>query len=274
MPTSTEKNNNTSPTAASASTDLNGTAALLACETLRDRLTETAARHFATPADGLAASPAHVRFERGGVWDDRRPGHRLGFDKLVRLAYEDRVDLGARGFYATPGVDFNRETGRGNPFLYFTSGASVAEVEIDRLTGELVVTRVDILIDIGRSLNPAIDRGQVIGAFVQGMGWATTEELRYSEAGELLSNSPNNYKVPNVECIPRTLRVDFLENPENRMNLLGSKAVGEPPFVLGLSVWAAAKQALASLTPSRAPALDLPATSEALLTEISRLEDR
>jgi xanthine dehydrogenase molybdopterin binding subunit/xanthine dehydrogenase small subunit len=270
MPTSTEKNNNTSPTAASASTDLNGTAALRACETLRDRLAETAALHLAAPADGIAASPAHVRFERGGVLDDRRPGIRIGFDALVRLAYEDRVDLGARGFYATPGVDFNRETGRGNPFLYFTNGAAVAEVEIDRLTGELAVTRVDILIDIGRSLNPAIDRGQVIGAFVQGMGWSTTEELLYSETGELLSNSPNNYKIPNVECMPRTLRVDFLENPENRMNLLGSKAVGEPPFVLGLSVWAAAKQAIASLTPGRAPPVNLPATSEELLKHLAR----
>jgi xanthine dehydrogenase large subunit len=270
MPTSTEKNNNTSPTAASASTDLNGTAALRACETLRDRLAETAAFHFASPDAGIAPSAAHVRFERGDVLDDRRPGRRLGFDELVRLAYEERVDLGARGFYATPGVDFNRETGRGNPFLYFTNGAAVAEVEIDRLTGELAVTRGDILIDIGRSLNPAIDRGQVIGAFVQGMGWATTEELLYAETGELLSNSPNNYKIPNVECMPRALRVDFLENPGNRMNLLGSKAVGEPPFVLGLSVWAAAKQALASLTPGRAPSLNLPATSEELLRHLAR----
>ena len=129
MPTSTEKNNNTSPTAASASTDLNGTAALRACETLRDRLAETAARHFASPADGIAPSPAHVRFERGGR--ARRlagPAAGSASRELVRLAYEERVDLGARGFYATPGVDFNRETGRGNPFLYFTNGAAVSEV--------------------------------------------------------------------------------------------------------------------------------------------------
>ncbi|MGP0065824.1 MAG: xanthine dehydrogenase molybdopterin binding subunit [Isosphaeraceae bacterium] len=273
MPTSTEKNNNTSPTAASASTDLNGTAALHACEILKERLAATAARHFAAPELGIAASPEHVRFERGGVVDNRRPGHRIDFDGLVRMAYEERVDLGARGFYSTPGVDFNRETGRGNPFLYFTNGAAVAEVEIDRLTGELAVARVDILMDIGRSLNPAIDRGQVIGGFVQGMGWATTEELLYSEAGELLSKSPNNYKIPNVECMPRALRVDFLENPENKMNLLGSKAVGEPPFVLGLSVWAAAKQAIASLAPGRAPALNLPATSAELLKHFARHDE-
>ena len=173
MPTSTEKNNNTSPTAASASTDLNGTAALRACRDL-----EGAARR-----GGRAPSRLARRWDRGLAprtsassaarsFDVRRPGRRLDFRELVSGAYEERVDLGARGFYATPGVDFNRETGRGNPFLYFTNGAAVAEVVIDRLTGELAVTRVDILMDLGRSLNPAIDRGQVIGGFVQGMGWA------------------------------------------------------------------------------------------------------
>ncbi len=272
MPASTEKIPNTSPTAASASTDLNGTAALRACETLKERLTDVAAIHLAAPAEGIAPSPPHVRFERGTVFDVRRPGRRIAFRELVGMAYEDRVDLGARGFYATPGVDFNRQTNQGNPFLYYTQGAAVSEVELDRFTGELAVVRVDILIDVGRSLNPAIDRGQVIGGFVQGMGWATTEELLYSESGELLSHSPNNYKVPNVECMPRDVRVEFLEGAENPMNLLGSKAVGEPPLVLGLSVWAAAKQAIAGLsgTPGRSPALSLPATSEEILRHLSR----
>jgi len=270
MPASTEKNNNTSPTAASASTDLNGTAALRACEALKARLAATAARHFASIDDGIKPSVEHVRFEQAGVLDLRRPGHRLGFRELIRLAYEERTDLGARGFYATPGVDFNRETGRGNPFLYFTNGAAVSEVLIDRLTGELAVTRVDILMDIGRSLNPAIDVGQVIGGFVQGMGWSTTEELLYSDAGELLSHSPNSYKVPSAECLPRDFFVDFLDNPDNTMNLFASKAVGEPPFVLGISVHCAAKQALSSLSPGRSAALCLPATSQELLRHLSR----
>jgi xanthine dehydrogenase large subunit len=275
MPASTEKIPNTSPTAASASTDLNGTAALRACETLKGRLAAAAAAHFAAPAEGIPASPPHVRFERGEVFDLRRPGRRIAFRELVRVAYEDRVDLGARGFYATPGVDFNRETNRGNPFLYYTHGAAVSEVEIDRLTGELSVLRVDILIDVGRPLNPAIDRGQVIGGFVQGMGWAATEELLYSDLGELLSHSPNNYKIPNVECMPRDLRVAFLEDSENPINLLGSKAVGEPPFVLGLSVWAAAKQAIGGLLgrPGRSPTLNLPATSEEILRHLPRNDE-
>ena len=243
MPASTDKNANTSPTAASASTDLNGTAALRACEIVKGRLAKSAARHFASAADGIEASPTHIRFECAAVHDMRRPGQQLEFRELVKLAYEERVDLGARGFYATPGVDFNRETGRGNPFLYFTSGAAVSEVMIDRLTGELTVTQVDILMDLGRSLNPDIDRGQVIGGFVQGMGWVTTEELLYSETGDLLSHSPNNYKIPTIECMPRDFRVEFLDNPGSPINLLGSKAVGEPPFVLGISVGMAAKSA-------------------------------
>jgi xanthine dehydrogenase large subunit len=269
MPTSTEKNNNTSPTAASASTDLNGTAALNAAATLKARLAEAAARHFASVADGLEASPTHIRFERAGVYDLRKSGRGLSFAELVKIAYEQRVDLGARGFYKTPGVDFNRETGRGNPFLYFTNGAAVSEVVIDRLTGELSVPRVDILMDLGKPLHPAIDRGQIIGAFVQGMGWMTTEELLYSDSGELLSHSPNNYKIPGVECMPRVFNVAFFENPDSPLNLLGSKAVGEPPFVLGISVGAAAKSALASLSPGRSPARAVPATSEELLKHLS-----
>jgi xanthine dehydrogenase large subunit len=268
MTTSTEKNNNTSPTAASASTDLNGGAALLACQALQGRLADVAARHFASAADGLTVSPEHVVFEAGGVHDARRPGARVGFAELVRLAYEERVDLGARGFFATPGVDFNRETGRGNPFAYFTNGAAVAEVLIDRLTGSVQVTGVDILMDLGRSINPAVDRGQIIGGFVQGLGWATTEELRYSEAGELLSCSPSNYKIPAVTDVPSDFRVALLDH-ENPGNVFGSKAVGEPPFVLGISVWAAVKDALRAAAPGRGTGLKLPATGEEVLRHLS-----
>ena len=268
MPTSTEKNNNTSPTAASASTDLNGAAALRACEVLRQRLAEVAARHLSSPPDGIAASTEHVVFAHAAVHDVRRSGPRLGFAELVRLAYEERVDLGARGFYATAGVDFNRETGRGNPFLYFTNGAAVSEVLIDRLTGTVRVTRVDILMDLGRPINPAIERGQVIGGFVQGLGWATTEELRYSATGALLTCSPSNYKIPAVTDVPPDFRVALLER-ENPVNIHGSKAVGEPPFVLGISVWAAVKDALRYAAPGRGSGLKLPATGEEIVQHLS-----
>ena len=263
MPTSTEKNNNTSPTAASAGTDLNGTAAVRACEVLRHRLAEVAAHHFASADDGVEASTAHIHFEQGRVCDARRPGTGLTFAELVALAYEQRVDLGARGFYATPGVDFNRATGRGIPFLYYTNGVAASEVVIDRFTGDVKVVRVDILMDIGQSINPGVDRGQVIGGFVQGMGWVTTEELRYSETGELWSHSPTTYKVPNVTDVPAEFDVEFLDNRANTVNVYSSKAVGEPPLLLGVSVWAAVKQALASMGASGG--LRLPATNEEVL---------
>lgn len=269
MPTSTEKNNNTSPTAASAATDLNGTAAVRACETLRQRLIEVAARQFASVNDGIAPSPPHVQFENGGVVDGRRPGMRISFRDLVRLAYEQRVNLGERGFYATPGVDFNRETGKGNPFLYYTNGCAVAEVRVDRFTGEVKVPRVDILMDLGESINPAIDRGQVIGGFMQGLGWATMEDLRYGARGQLLSHSPTTYKVPNVTDLPPIFNVEFLHNPDNRMNLYGSKAVGEPPLLLAVSVWAAVKHALSFASGGHSARLDLPATNEEVLRRLT-----
>lgn len=268
MPTSTEKNNNTSPTAASASTDLNGTAALNACTTLRARLADVAARRLARPDEGLSPSPDHIAFEGGKARDSRRRDLGLDFAELVRLAYEERVDLGARGFYATPGVDFNRETGRGNPFHYFTNGAAVSEVLVDRLAGAVKTTRVDILIDLGRSIHPAIDRGQTVGGFVQGLGWALTEDLRHSDEGVLLTCSPSNYKIPGVRDVPRDFRVEFLD-AENPRNLLGSKAVGEPPFVLGISVWAAVKDALRSVAPGRGIGLKLPATGEEVLLHLA-----
>jgi xanthine dehydrogenase large subunit len=270
MPTSTEKNNNTSPTAASASTDLNGTAAVRACEVLRQRLAEVAARHFGSAADGLEPSPFHVHFDNGTVFDGRRPGLRLSFRELVGLGYEQRINLGERGFYATPGVDFNRETGKGNPFLYYTNGCAAAEVLIDRFTGDVKVTRVDILLDIGRSINPAIDRGQVIGGFVQGMGWVTTEYLCHSSTGELLSHSPTTYKIPNVTDVPPIFNVDFLDH-ENPLNIYGSKAVGEPPLLLGVSVWAAIKHALSFAAGGRVPLLNLPATNEEILGRLAEL---
>ena len=265
MPTSTEKNNNTSPTAASASTDLNGTAAVRACEVLRQRLADVAARHLASPRDGMEPAAVHVAFENGTVFDRRRPDVRLGFDELVRLAYEQRVSLGERGFYATPGVDFNWETGQGNPFLYYTCGAAVAEVLVDRFTGDVKVTRVDILMDLGRSINPGIDRGQVIGGFMQGLGWVTTEELRYSDAGELWTHSPTTYKVPNITDLPPIFNINFSENHQNTVNIHASKAVGEPPLLLGVSVWTAVKHALSFASGGQVAKLNLPATNEEVL---------
>ncbi|HTK73784.1 MAG TPA: molybdopterin cofactor-binding domain-containing protein, partial [Gemmataceae bacterium] len=290
MPTSTEKNHNSSPTAASASTDLNGSAAVRACEQIRERLGILARERLAQDSSvaGLCeagrvsighAKPAsqrpatedagQVEFADGFVFDRREPSRRLSFRQLVADAYEKRIDLGARGFYATPGVDFDRATGQGTPFFYYTTGAAVAEVLIDRFTGELRVERIDLLMDLGRMINPGIDRGQVIGGFVQGMGWVTTEALSYSPAGELWSDSATTYKIPNVSDVPADFRVAFLDNPNNRENLYGNKAVGEPPLLLAVSVWAAVKHALASAAPGRCPRIDLPATNEEILRRLT-----
>ncbi|HEY6563349.1 MAG TPA: molybdopterin cofactor-binding domain-containing protein, partial [Pirellulaceae bacterium] len=205
--TSTDKNHNTSPTAASCGTDLNGAAALDATFRLRARLAQLAARQLAEVDQGLTPSAEDLVFADGWVADVRAPHRRIAFDDVVLQAYQERISLGERGFYATPGVDFDRETGQGTPFLYYTNGAAVAEVIIDRVTGELRVPRVDLLMDIGMPINPGIDRGQIPGGFIQGLGWVTSEELMYDAEGSLLSHSPTTYKIPNVSDVPLDFRV-------------------------------------------------------------------
>jgi xanthine dehydrogenase large subunit len=272
--TSTEKNNNTSPTAASCGTDLNGAAALDATGRIRTRLAERAAQLLSDAPRGIPASPEHIHFVKGVVFDDRLPERKLTFRQLVQQAYLERISLGERGFYATPGVDFNPETGQGTPFLYFTNGAAVAEVMVDRFTGETTIPRVDLLMDIGIPINPGIDYGQIVGGFIQGTGWVTTEELKYGTDGVLLSHSPTTYKIPNVSDVPPDFRVSLLNNPDNDVSLKRSKAVGEPPFLLGLSVWVAIKNAIGCLAPTERIPLSLPATPEVTLTAMHRIMDR
>lgn len=273
MTTSTEKNHNTSPTAASAGTDLNGAAAIDACRKILKRMKEFAASLFENADRGLVAAPEHIRVEDGFVYDDRDPTieQRIDFGEFCAMARRERVDLGARGFFATPGVDYNRETGRGNPFFYYTTGAAVAEVTIDRFTGELQFDRADLLMDIGKMINPGVDRGQVIGGFIQGVGWVTNEDLRYGDDGQLLSTGPTTYKIPNVTDLPRELNVDFIANPKHQKNIRLSKAVGEPPLMLGLAVWLAARHALSYVTDDQPIDLAIPATSEELLMTMTAL---
>lgn len=265
MTTSTEKNNNTSPTAASAGTDLNGQAAVVACEQILDAMSRFAAEKFSDAAKGLSASPEHIRFKNGFVFDERNPDHQIPFGSFCDMARRERVDLGARGFFATPGVDFNRDTGQGTPFFYYTTGAAVSEVTIDRFTGEMTVERVDVLMDVGKMINPGIDLGQIIGGFVQGMGWCTNEELIYDDTGRLLSTSPTTYKIPNITDIPSIFHVNTIDNPKHVINVSQSKAVGEPPLMLGLSVWLAAKDAIWRLTRGEPVMMPLPATAESNL---------
>jgi xanthine dehydrogenase large subunit len=267
MATSTEKNNNTSATAASSGADLNGGAAIDAAQKIRARMAGVAAEYFSR-VTGIEPDPQHIIFKAGEIFDDRAPEQRVPWHGLVKMAYLERVSLGERGFYATKGLDWDADRGMGTPFLYFTQGVAVSEVEIDRFTGAMRVRRSDLLMDIGESINPGIDRGQITGAFIQGMGWLTNEELRYTDDGVLLSHSPTTYKIPNIQDVPEVFNVDWIKNDQNHLNIRSSKAVGEPPLVLAISVWMAVKNALSYVT-NEIPKLHAPATGEEILMRLT-----
>src|SRR5256885_7626732 len=214
---------------------------------------------------GVEPSADRVVFTDGEVFDDRAPQQRVPFAALAKMCHLERVSLGERGFYATKGLDWDADRGCGTPFLYFTMGCAVSEIEIDRFTGMMQTLRSDLLMDIGKSINPGIDRGQITGAFVQGMGWLTTEELRYAPNGELLSHSPTTYKIPNIQDLPETINDACIDNDTNTVNIRGSKAVGEPPLLLGISVFMAVKNALSYESHGAIPQLRAPATGEEIL---------
>jgi xanthine dehydrogenase large subunit len=273
MVTSTEKNNNTSASAASSAADLNGSAALDAARRIRARLNEVAGAEIAREAGDIEASAESIQIVDGVVWDERSPDVRLTFEHLVDVAYKLRVSLGERGFYATPRIDWNWMAGRGNPFLYFTMGTACSEVLIDRFTGDLKVLRSDVLMDIGRPINPGVDRGQLVGGFIQGMGWVTTEELRYDDKGVLLAHSPTTYKIPNINDLPESFSMNWIDH-DNTVNLKGSKAVGEPPLLMAISIWCAVKHALGFVSNGEIAKLKLPATGEEILSRLTEYSRR
>jgi len=250
MITSTEKNNNTSATAASSAADMNGSAAVDACTQIKARMSEVAQGHF------------------------NRAFEEVPWPELVRKCYLESMPFGERGFYSTKGIDWDADSGVGSPFLYFTQGAAVSEVEIDRFTGAMRIVRTDLLMDIGKSINPGIDRGQITGAFVQGTGWLTNEELRFAPNGELLSHSPTTYKIPNIGDLPEVFNVDTIVNEENTVNIRGSKAVGEPPLLLGISVFMAVKNALRFVSGGEIPKINAPATGEEILMRLTEYATR
>jgi len=263
--TTTEKVPNTSATAASSGSDLNGMAALDAAEQIKARLAAFAAERWQVP-------PETVRFTPGGV---QVGADLIPFAEIIRAAYMARVQLSATGFYKTPDIHWDRATGKGRPFYYYAYGAACSEVAIDTLTGEYRILRADLLHDVGRSLNPAIDRGQVEGAFVQGVGWLTSEELWWDEAGCLRTHAPSTYKIPLASDRPRIFNVALAEWSQNaERTIKRSKAVGEPPFMLGISVFEALSMAVASVADYReCPRLDAPATPERVLMAVERLRE-
>jgi xanthine dehydrogenase large subunit len=257
----TSKVPNASATAASSGSDMNGKAAQAAVRKIRTRLTEFAARHF-------GVNESAVQFEDGRV---SIGSNTLHFAELVQLAWADRLSLSATGFYKTPKINYDRDTFSGRPFFYFAYGAAVSEVVVDTLTGEHRILRVDIVHDCGDSLNPAVDLGQVEGGFVQGAGWLTSEELWWNDAGELQTHAPSTYKIPTCSDLAPEFNVTLLQNAANREDTIyRSKAVGEPPFMLAISVFHAIRDAIAS-DEDPLPALDMPATPEAVLRALGAL---
>ena len=258
--TDTGKVPNTSATAASSGSDLNGMAVKAACDTIRTRLSE----FVAARAD---VEPESVRFDGGLV---HVGGQALSFDEVIRDAYMARISLSSTGFYATPKVEWDRLKGQGRPFFYFAYGAAVTEVVIDTLTGENRILRTDILHDCGASLNPALDVGQIEGGYVQGAGWLTTEELIWDESGRLRTHAPSTYKIPACSDRPDVFNVSLWDEANREETIYRSKAVGEPPLMLGISVLMALSDAISACGEGY-PALDAPATAERVLAAVNRV---
>jgi len=263
MATRTDKIPNTSATAASSGSDLNGAAIKAACETLKERLSEIAGRHFNVPA-------SEIVIEHGRVFPGARPEAAVSFTDVVGHAYLQRVPLFATGYYKTPNIHFDRESGKGKPFHYFAYGAAVSEVEVSGFTGQYRILRCDLLHDVGDSLSPLVDRGQVEGGFIQGIGWLTTEELVWNERGALLSSGASTYKLPTLGECPAIFNVALLQRAAEPGVVYGSKAVGEPPLMLALSVREALRAAVAAFGSGGIVELASPATPEAVFWAIER----
>jgi xanthine dehydrogenase large subunit len=269
MVTSTDKVPNTSATAASSGSDLNGQAVKAACEALLARLAPIAAELLDGSSDAVvfgddAASLRHA------------PGKRVPFAEVVMAAYNARVSLSATGYYRTPQIHWDPKRGQGHPFYYFAFGAAVSEVEVCGYTGVHTLRRVDVLHDVGDSLNEGIDRGQIEGGFVQGMGWLTCEELRWDAHGKLLTDAPSTYKIPTVGEVPRDFRVSLFRRsePASTHVIFGSKGVGEPPLMLALSVREAIRDAVAAFGAARAVPLGAPSTPEAIHAAIRHVREQ
>jgi xanthine dehydrogenase large subunit len=270
--TNTSKVPNASATAASSGSDINGMAVKNAVDILKSRITEVVIREFNGSGIQNPSKPENIVFEKDFIYDKQYPERKIAFTEIIPKAYLQQVSLSTTGFYKTPDIYFNRETGKGRPFHYFTFGMAVSEVMIDTLTGRHQLLRTDILNDAGNSLNPAIDIGQVQGGFIQGVGWVTTEDMKWDDKGNLLNHSPDTYKIPTIQDIPAIFNVKLLEGYPNENTIQKSKAVGEPPFMLAFSVWLAIKDAISAVADhNEEPMFLLPSTNENILLAVEKL---
>ncbi len=274
--TNTSRVPNTSATAASSGSDMNGMAVKNAVDVLKQRIACELALVFSEKNPGRPSDPASIKFENNRIFDSGHPDREIGFAEAMQMMNLRQVSLSSTGFYRTPGIGWDKAKGWGKPFFYYSYGMAVTEVSVDVLTGRHTVLRTDIVQDVGDSINAGIDMGQVEGGYVQGLGWCTTEEIKWDEKGNLMTHSPDTYKIPTVRDIPADFRVTLLEGMPNPAGTIRrSKAIGEPPFMLALSAWLAIKDAVAAVAGNRTePEFSLPATNEVILCSIENLRNR
>ena len=251
---------NTSATAASSGSDINGMAAYDAAIKIKKRMTKVASEYFNVPVEEVYFQDELIKYRNKSIT----------FSELAELTWSKRVSLSSTGFYKTPKINWNQSTMKGKPFFYFTWGASISEVVIDTLTGECNILQSDKVQDCGSSLNPSIDIGQIEGAFIQGIGWLTCEELYWNSSGKLMTTGPSTYKIPGSRDVPNILNVKLLENSPNiEKTIFRSKAVGEPPLMLAISCWLAIRDAISNYRQDGIVNLNSPATPEEILKAIN-----
>ncbi len=274
-PTNTSKVANSSATAASAGTDLNGMAVKNAIDKIKGRLAEIAASIFSKQFPDKPTSKENIIFENDFVIDRVYQERRMNFEEVIPVAYMSQVNLSANGFYKTPNIGWDKAKGWGRPFNYYSFGMAVSEVLVDTLTGYYKNLRTDLLHDVGESINPGIDIGQVEGGYVQGVGWCTTEEIKWDASGKMLNHSPDTYKIPSVQDIPADFRTHLLQGYPNPYAIRKSKAVAEPPLMLAFSTWLAIKDAISSIgNHAIEPMFKLPATHELILLSIEDIKEK
>lgn len=273
--TNTSKVPNTSATAASAGTDLNGMAVKNAIDILRARIVKLMASEFSKNYPAEASAEKDILIKDNTIFDSQHPERKISFAEAMTLANLQQVSLSATGFYATPNIGWDKQKGWGKPFNYYAFGMSVSEVLLDTLTGYVKHLRTDILHDVGDSINEGLDIGQVEGGFIQGLGWCTTEEIKWDSKGNLLNHSPDTYKIPSVQDVPEDFRVQLLQNAPNPNAIRKSKAVAEPPLMLAFSSWLAIKDAISAVGDhAYEPSFRLPATNEVILLSIEEIKKK
>jgi xanthine dehydrogenase molybdopterin-binding subunit B len=267
----TKRVGNASPTAASAGSDINGQAARNAALQLQERLAKVAAELLLEQYN-LSSKIEQIVFAEDTVFYSDHADQKIGFEEVVKQAHMSRIPLGAHGFYKTPGLNFDRDKGQGEPFYYFVYGCALVQAEVDLLSGNSKLIKVYIVHEAGRSLNPEIDRGQITGGFIQGMGWACMEEEPFDEKGRYLATGPSTYKIPTIRDLPEVFDIDMVEVDRERASVFRSKGVGEPPFMYGEAVYFAIRNAIESLTDHEKEInLAMPATPEAVVMAVKDL---